>query len=292
MLNIIKSLKRRGFVKTCSKYGIVFNKLRKQKGFKLTSFTNVGISPATLCKFENGKSMIKFDKLNLALNELSITLSEYEKCLNDFQLDTHEELIKRTIIITLSGETCELKHCYSEFLKLSERCCALAVKSLYEKLTEDEEEWVGDYFDSINYWRYIDLYALYLLVGTLKVRQLAYILEGFYISDDFHNIFNSQKHCGRFAQIVCKAVVYLSYQGYRQMTRHFLDYLDPQNFSHTMYTKNLYDLAKGYWCAEFEDKRNGSDMMKIALIRFKELSAPGVSEYYEKYIKKLRDDLL
>ena len=275
-------------MKICAKYGEVFKKLRKQKGFKLTSFVHVGISPAALCKFENGKSMIKFDKLNLALGELSITLAEYEKCLNGFHLDVHEHLIKKTIIIMISGDNNGLKGCYTEFMRLNERACALAVKSTYEELNSEELDWIGDYFDSLNYWRYIDLYTLYLVVDCLKVRQLAYLLEGFFISDEFHKVFNSQEHRGRFAHIVCKSVICLSYRGHEQMTKHFLDYINPQKFNHTMYTKNLYDFAKGYWCSEFENKSKGKEMMNKALERFRELSAPGVPEYYERIYKKYK----
>ncbi|MEY8515231.1 Rgg/GadR/MutR family transcriptional regulator [Lactococcus taiwanensis] len=276
-------------MKPCVKYGEVFKKLRKQKGFKLTSFIQVGISPAALCKFENGKSMIKFDKFNLALSALSITLSEYEKCLKDFHLEVHEMLIKKTITIIISGEYDDLKECYVEFMRLNERACAIAVKSMYEKLSGDDLDWIGDYFDSLTYWRYIDLYTLYLMVDCLKVRQLAYLLEGFFISDGFYKIFNSQEHRGRFAHIVCKSVICLSYKGHEQMTKHFLDYINPQKFNHTMYTKNLYDFAKGYWCAEFESRIKGDQMMKKALLRFKELSAPGVSEYYEKICEKYKN---
>lgn len=68
------------------KYGETFLKLRKQKGFNLIYFEQLGISKSSLGKFERGESMLGFDKLTTALQVLSVTLGEYENLLNDFEL--------------------------------------------------------------------------------------------------------------------------------------------------------------------------------------------------------------
>lgn len=269
-------------------YGEVFKSLRKQKGFKLTSFVHIGVSPATLCKFENGKTMIKFDKLVLALKELSITLTEYEKCINNFELPFQEKLIRDTILAHHSLDTDKLKQSYTKFLKIQERPCALAVKKIYENLSQEELDHVVDYFENLSYWRYIDLYTLYLMTEHLKPRQLSYFLEGFFVNDDFCSTLNSLEHRIRFIQIVCKSVICLAYHGHKQLTNHFLEYINPDIFLHTMYTKNLYNFAKGYWQATFENKKSGKEQMKSALIRFEELSAPSVPHYYESISKKYK----
>ncbi|MBW9297702.1 MAG: helix-turn-helix domain-containing protein [Pseudolactococcus raffinolactis] len=74
------------------KYGETFLRLRKQNGFNLIFFEQLGISKSSLGKFERGESMLGFDKLTTALQVLSVTLGEYENLLNDFELDIHELL--------------------------------------------------------------------------------------------------------------------------------------------------------------------------------------------------------
>lgn len=76
------------------------------------------MSPAALSKFENGNSLLKFDKLILILEELSVTLSEYEKCLNNYDLDKYELLIQKMIIATVDDNLSEYPLLYEEAIEL------------------------------------------------------------------------------------------------------------------------------------------------------------------------------
>ncbi|MDT2859014.1 helix-turn-helix transcriptional regulator [Lactococcus lactis] len=49
------------------RYGEIFKKLREQKNFSLSHFSEIGISKASLSRFELGQTMISFERLDSAL---------------------------------------------------------------------------------------------------------------------------------------------------------------------------------------------------------------------------------
>lgn len=69
------------------KYGQAFKKLRLQHRLSLRDFERIGLSKSTLSYFENGKSLISFDKLDLALQEMHTTFRSYMLMLNNDEED-------------------------------------------------------------------------------------------------------------------------------------------------------------------------------------------------------------
>uniref|UniRef100_UPI00359CAF79 helix-turn-helix domain-containing protein n=1 Tax=Lactococcus garvieae TaxID=1363 RepID=UPI00359CAF79 len=270
------------------KYGEIFKWLRKQRGFKLTNFKHLGVSPASLCKFERGVSLLKFDKLLLVLNELSITLAEYEKCLCDYNLDVHEELMQRTIIAALSEDMKELKLAYKEAIALREDGLALAIKGISTQLTLEEKEILSEYFNRIIFWRYTDLYALYLSLDLLEVPQLVFLIEDFFASH--REVFNSLEHRIRTTHVVCRAIMFLISKGYKEKSYQLLSYLKAKDYKHTMFTKNLNDFVNGVWEIKFGKKEKGVLLVTTSLDNFDLLSFPGMSKYYVRLYEKYLDE--
>ena len=54
------------------RYGEIFKKLREQKNFSLSHFSEIGISKASLSRFELGQTMISFERLDSALQEMNV----------------------------------------------------------------------------------------------------------------------------------------------------------------------------------------------------------------------------
>lgn len=266
------------------KYGATFRKLRKQRGFKLTSFEDVGISSASLCKFERGISLLKFDKLVLALGELSITLSEYEKCLNNYELDSHELLIQKVIIAIVSDRVEELPDAYREAIKIREDFFALAIKGVYSDLSIDDKDALTDYLESVVFWRYTDLYTFHLCLDWMELPQIYFIIEGYFTNN--LEIFNSLEHRNRVSHIICHtAMIYIS-KGYSEKAQHVLGYIRGKGYKHTMFTKNMMNFVIGFWESEFGTREYGVFMMKESLKTFDLLSFPGMSDYYRRLYKK------
>lgn len=266
------------------KYGETLKKLRKQRGFKLTSFKHLGVSPSALCKFERGISLLKFDKLILVLEELSVTLAEYEKCLNNFELDEHEILIQRIIIATISENIESFPNFRKEAIKIKESYLALAIKGLYSNLTLEEKELLIDYFEQVIFWRYTDLYTLYLSLDWLELSQIFFLIEGFF--NENLEVFNSLEHRNRVSHIMCRTIMICISKKEEKKSSILLQYLSAKKYKHTMFTKNLVNFVKGYWESEFGEKNNGLTLMENSLSNFDSLSFPGMSNYYKRLYRK------
>lgn len=75
------------------KYGKAFKIIRNQKKMTLNYFSKLGISRSSISKFERGHSMMKFDTLLVALQELEISLEEFELFLNNYNISPSDTLI-------------------------------------------------------------------------------------------------------------------------------------------------------------------------------------------------------
>ncbi|MDG6189322.1 helix-turn-helix domain-containing protein [Lactococcus formosensis] len=65
------------------KYGESFRALRKQHKKTLGYFESIGISKSTLSQFENGKTLLSFDKLDMALQKMNVTMTSYILMINN-----------------------------------------------------------------------------------------------------------------------------------------------------------------------------------------------------------------
>lgn len=270
-------------IKIYAKYGQTFRKIRKQKNLKLTSFSPSGISSASICKFETGKSMLRFDTLTSALSELSFTLSDYENCLNNYTPDNHEILLNDLTIAILNGET-HLSEFYMKACNLNESILALTIKGKYTKLSYSEIEEIIDYFEHLTFWREIDLYSLYLSFDHLKPSIISYLLETFFITNSM--IFNSKKHRVKLAIAISKGILIFISENKKELSKHFLNYLNHPDYKHTMFTKNLYYFVNGCWNYKFIASNNGTEQIKRSIELFEYLGSPTISNYYRMVYKK------
>ena len=274
------------------KYGRIFKQLRKQRELKITAFQEYGISPATISKFENGKTRVSFDKFQIMLRTLSVTLGEYltfEGDLTDKNFYRHERLLDNIATAVLKGDSSEFKSCQSEAIKLQEYHLSLALKGMQSPLELDEIGTLSEYFDQIKYWRNADLFTFYLSTDQLKLRQSVYILEGFFIGKEGY-VYSAEYDLS-FFHIACHVISSLIKIGNPEMAQHFMRYLSARKYTHTMYTKNLLAFVEGYWIAKFQNKENGIQQLKNSLNVFKQLQDPIVFQFYERLFNKYLSDL-
>lgn len=274
------------------KYGKIFKKLRKQRELKLAAFQEYGISPATISKFENGKTRVSFDKFQIMLRTLSVTLGEYLTFagdLTDKNFYRHERLLDNIATAVLKGDSSEFKSCQSEAIKLQEYHLYLALKGMQSPLELDEIGILSEYFDQIKYWRNADLFSFYLSTNQLKLRQSIYILEGFFIGKEGY-VYSSEYDLS-FFHIACHVIVSLIKVGNRDIAQHFIRHLSSREYTHTMYTRNLLAFVEGYWIAKFKNSENGIQQLKNSLNIFKQLQDPIVFQFYERLFNKYLSDI-
>lgn len=271
---------------TYSKYGLTFRKIREQKQFSLAIFPQIGISKPSLSKFERGETMMGFESVVRALQEMGVTLEEYENFLNAYSMGEEESLWEEVEQAVYQEDMQRLQdiHCYareSNFYFLS-----LAVRSCLRQLDMHEAEEVTDCLYAVEMWGFSELRLFYFSMPHLSFRDISHILDSFFPKG--HELFNSEKHRQIFVQVCCRAIVLFSTQGQKTAAQILLKQMETHNLARTMFQKNLKNITEGYWLFCCKNKPEGKKYVIEGLEILGRISSPEELSYYKKryFLKK------
>lgn len=269
-----------------SKYGAMFKKAREQKKYSLSDFSSIGISKASLSRFERGKTTMSFERVNDALQLMEICLEEYENFLNDYSPNLSEEMLTTIYDANMLGKHYEVKELF-EIAKINEFFyVGLAAKSCYEKLSDEEIDDLAEYFYSIDVWGYSDLCILYLIIHHLRKKDSFHLVRS--LMDEKHVIFNSRKHNEIAMEIFCKSIFMFSRRGYQKNAEYIVKRLENNKFVNTMFLNNLYNFCYGYYIFCFKDNKKGLKKIERALENFNLIGTAELATFfqrqYDKYI--------
>ncbi|MDG6190322.1 Rgg/GadR/MutR family transcriptional regulator [Lactococcus formosensis] len=161
------------------KFGYVFRQIREQKHISLSDFSSIGISKATLSRFERAETMMNFEKVVQALQLMGIGLEEYEYLLNDYAPNESEYLLKEIETAFLKQDKKELNNLHKIALEAGYPYISLAAKSSYTELSPENIDTITDYLYDIKVWGQIELYVFYFTMNKLNIRDILYILDLF-----------------------------------------------------------------------------------------------------------------
>lgn len=262
------------------KYGEIFRKVREQRNYSLADFQTIGISKASLSKFERGKTTMSFERVNEALQLMNIGLEEYENFLNDYLPNLSEEILVAIYNANMLGKENIVREFY-EFTSHDDLYfVGLAAKSCYETLNEEEIENLTELFYSINIWSYSELCILYFTFSQLNEKDAFYIVKK--LLNEKHAVFNSRKYSELVVQIFCKSIFVFSYKGYYKNAKYIVDKVESHSFVNMMFLNNLYNFCHGYFIFCFKDRERGYEELKIALDIFNYIGTKEMSVFYQR----------
>ena len=140
-----------------AEYGEKFRRLREQKGLSLSFFEKLGINKTNLSRFERGKTMMSFERIDMMLQEMNVSLAEYELVLNNFVLDFQEEFLDEIEKANFEFDEEKLHALYHEARDSGYILLALAAKSNIEKLKKFEVDYVLQYLKKVKAHGYFDM---------------------------------------------------------------------------------------------------------------------------------------
>ena len=263
------------------KFGYVFRQIREQKHISLSDFSSIGISKATLSRFERAETMMNFEKVVQALQLMGIGLEEYEYLLNDYAPNESEYLLKEIETAFLKQDKKELNNLHKIALEAGYPYISLAAKSSYTELSPENIDTITDYLYDIKVWGQIELYVFYFTMNKLNIRDILYILDLFLLEKK-HKIFNSVKHLEIFVCACCRAIALLASKGYQEYSAHILNRVEALDLVQSMFLRNLLNLSKGFWTYRFKDEKAGNQMMLQALEIFHLIGNQEIAGYYQQ----------
>lgn len=263
-----------------SKYGIIFRKIREQKKMSLTNFPKIGISKAALSKFERGQAMMSFESVVCALQEMGVTLEEYESFLNAYSSCEEESLWEEIEKAAFRADKRRLQDLQDTAHNADLYFMGLACKACYTRLTPQEAEEITDYLYEIEIWSFGELRLLYFSMESLRTKDILHILDFFF--PEGHELFNSKKHQKYFVQVCCRAVTYLTEKGYRKEGWSLLQQMDAHSLMATMSQRNLKNITEGYWIYRFEDPLKGKKKIMAGFDVLRTVHMTDELSYYQR----------
>ncbi|MDR0299413.1 MAG: helix-turn-helix domain-containing protein [Streptococcaceae bacterium] len=266
-------------------YGRMFNLLREQRNFKITDFKRVGLSQASLSRFENGQSLIRFDTLDAALNLMGIEIGEFEYFCNDFQSNYRTEICQTIEEANYAQDMETIKQIHDEAEKYDHRLIELATKNLLQGLTEKEKNELRNQFFVITEWSFYELSILSFCVENISVEVQHSLLRDFW-NKNFHYM-NVPKYREKVFQIACRAAFGHIKKGEPEEAKRILEHVNKRIQQKDIFPIYMKSFVEGAWDYKFGDKKSGNEKIQMIIASFKTLEDYKMSDYYEIRYKEL-----
>lgn len=271
------------------KYGQIFKTLREQRQLSLTDFSVIGISKSALSKFERGESMMAFDKVTSALQQLDITLEEFELFLNGSSLSESDYLLLEIEQARLCNDYNTLKEIQLLTAEKNLLPLSLSAKASYRKLSLDEIEILMDYFYDLIIPGNQELRIFCLVMDNFQVHSLLKIIDLFF--EDRYKILDSPSLKNHFLDACSRAALSLIRQNFRDYSKHLMNRInsllcsDPHNRDLTFY-RTLLPILSSFWIYTFEDRNKDQNLFKNSFNTLSMIASPEIVNYYKKLCNK------
>lgn len=249
------------------KYGDVFKRLRLQHQRTLGDFESVGLSKSSLSQFENGKSLISLDKLDIALQEMHVTMNAYFLMIND---GASEYFISQFVEIDKASVTKDIEHLKKIYKVNAEYgteegyAVSLAARAGYERLPLEDLKVVEEYFRGCVLW---SRYELYLLINTaeqININLLIKLVENFF-TKEYYYLVQRQEFKHLIARIVVKLTLILIRMNKMEASQKFINYMKKLPTDFELTERLVLMFLEGAYSYKFESQEMGHKIIKRCL---------------------------
>ena len=264
-------------------YGKAFKILREQKQLALSYFEQVGVNKGDLSRFENGKVMMGFERIDLMLQAMNVSLSEYEFLLNHHVMAYQDEFFSQLEAADFSQDQAKLSKLYAEALSSGDPHVSVAVKACQQVLDRKSCDRISDLLNKVSKWGYFELSLAYFTLRSLPTSELLLFCQEF--ENKCGNYITIPKYYRRIYQIAYHAVIVLSLRKEVGIAKHILQLTDYPQLGHTdFYIATLKELAEGVVTMTFDDRMLGKQKINAAFDLMARLGSRHLVTYYQKEI--------
>lgn len=268
-----------------AQYGKLFRQLRNQKHLGLSYFQKLGIPSANLSRFERGKSMMNFERVDSMLQEMNVSLAEYELMLNNFIPNFQEAFLEEVEDADFNDDFEKLKTLYDEAYESGYSLLALAVKARFEHLNPKEITIITSHLNKIERWGYFELSLTYFIMDSLQTEDIISIL--IILNDKSRNYFGLLKYRRRILQITYRSLFVLASRGEKELSFNILEQTNQRDRKMIdFYIETLHNLSVSVFVYCFEDKEKGRFEINTNLDLMSTLGTPQLKKFYKRRLKE------
>jgi len=280
--------------------GKVLKEIRESKSISQKEATGEVCTPATLSNYENGKSDIAFGILYGILNNIGLSVSEFEYIVNGYKGSAFYELMKEVSELYRTGKGNALIDFMKNYNKTvatkRDRMVSLMLKNMASKLgkgyllSELEKDEVNDYFIDIPRWCYFEIVLFTNLMNAFEPRIIVIQCEEMLAKTRFYESIPENKQMVITAMLNAIGVLtehdlYDDVIKLKQTTMKLLDEKDLLNRTEFLFLEGLLDVEFG--------KEEGYQKMEDAIDVYRKLKCQnslerhlinynGIVEYYKE----------
>ncbi|GBG96841.1 helix-turn-helix domain-containing protein [Lactococcus termiticola] len=261
-----------------SKYGQVFRAIRHKNGLPLSALSKIGIDGSNIARFERGESMLAIDKLAVCLQEMNVSLAEYELLINHFIPDYETEFFFDLENYDFSRNIKGLESLYLEAESEGKCRFALAAKACFVTLSKKDCDFLLAYFENLDYWTFPDLKLAYFCIFHFKSGDISRLIkasQGRNYSLGYHFC-----HLRSHVQLISRAMILFASRGKQKKAQQMADRLHKFEIKRDFFAINLIAIAEAVYCLQFEDKKKGMEELEKCLDKFSSCDAGELASYY------------
>ena len=267
------------------KYGKAFHDLRIQHGFSLSAFEELGIAKSTLSNFENGKSMLSFDRLDFALQKMNVSPLDYSLMINNGEQDSYTSIFDEIEKAYYQRNIKQLQEIYQENSNgtKEQKLLAYSAKGLYQHLPAEEIGEIEDYLKGIQFWGLFELSLLANIGDKLSDTQISYILDDllfnkiYYENDLYYRVF--------IYRFLYKVILHYIDSGNQNKAKEVLDISQSYFMPGDVMSRVIINYAESFYIYFYIDEEKGKNQLLDTLKFLKKIGA----EDFRKTLKMQYD---
>lgn len=267
-------------------YGKRFREIRTQKQLPLSYFETVGVDKSDLSKFERGKRMIGFERVDAMLQHMGVSLAEYELYLNDFGLDIQEDFLRSVYQADIHQDHAQLHVLYEEARSSGYSLLSFAAKACFTELNQEEIIYILNSLNRVTIWGYLELSVLYFSLDHLSTEEMKSLFRD--LEKKSQNYSELFKYNRRILQIAYRAVAVLCKRGEKDYVGQILKQIEKRSKVGTdIYVENLRRLALGVNHYYFVNQKEGIEQINKCLDIFSFLEHDELAQYYRNRVEHI-----
>lgn len=267
------------------KYGKAFHDLRIQHGFSLSAFEELGIAKSTLSNFENGKSMLSFDRLDFALQKMNVSPLDYSLMINNGEQDSYTSVFAEIEQAYYQRNIKQLQEIYQENSNgtKEQKLLAYSAKGLYQHLPADEIGEIEDYLKGIQFWGLFELSLLANIGDKLSDTQISYILDDLLFNKIYYE--NDLYYRVLIYRFLYKVILHYIDSGNQNKAKEVLDISQSYFMPGDVMSRVIINYAESFYIYFYIDEEKGKNQLLDTLKFLKKIGA----EDFRKTLKMQYD---
>lgn len=276
-----------------AKYGMVFRDLRSQKNYSLSTLELLsGVSKATISQFENGKSLVSFDKLEALLECMNLTILDYSLLVNNGIPEYFIVQFQEITTAFFAKDTQKLKEIYEKNLEYDEETTyliAISAKATFTTLSHEEKKEVETLLSKSPLWGLYEFYILIHTIDQLSVDLVWELIQNFFNEPRmFVYLKQLREYRALLINVLIKAIPNFIEHGNENASSYTLDCLYSLFIESDLTSKVFWHLLKGCHTYIFESKERGEIVIEECLAWMTRIGARKLSNVASERIELLK----